>query len=183
MTLWTSGASKRGGPSGNAGRFPVGGSSSCGEPSRAACNATRRAPDARCQKITNPSGFWGNVDVRGNRVVAAKNAMMIYRVDASREQPLVAAKEASGHASTWGEGLCLYDQGAPGLSGGLYGVNNVRDTFRVRMHPLTDGDADGLLTIGGHVKEFYLGSEPEGFVVDDATGHRFISEEDVAIWR
>jgi 3-phytase len=135
------------------------------------------------QKITNPSGFWGNVDVRGNLVVAAKNGMMIYRVDAARSQPLVAAKEASGHAATWGEGLCLYDAGAPGLSGGLYGINNVRDTYRVRVHPLTDGDGDGLLTIGRHIREFYLGSEVEGCVVDDASGHLFISEEDVAIWR
>ena len=135
------------------------------------------------QKITNPSGFWGNVDIRGDLVVASKNGMMIYRVDPKLAQPLVLAKESSGHASTNGEGLCLYDPGVSGLGGGLYGINNTRSSARVRMHPLTDGDGDGRLTIGKHVREFYLGSETEGCVVDDSTGHLYIAEEDVAIWR
>ena len=135
------------------------------------------------QKITSPSGFWGNVDIRGDLVVASKNGMMIYRVDPTRAHPLVLAREASGHASTFGEGLCLYDPGAAGPADGLYGINNARKTFRVRVHPLTDRDSDGLLTIDKYTRQFYLGSEPEGCVVDDSTGHLFISEEDVAIWR
>jgi 3-phytase len=135
------------------------------------------------QRITQPTGFWGNVDIRGDLVVASKLGMMIYTVDASRSKPLVLAKETTGHASTAGEGLCLYDSGAPGLNDGLFGITVQKSMNRVRVHPLTDSDADGLLTIGKPVKTIYYGSEAEGCVVDDGEGQLYLSEEDVGIWR
>lgn len=135
------------------------------------------------QKITDPSGFWGNVDVRGDLVATAKSGVLLYRVQPGLSEPLVPARETSGNAPTGGEGLCMYDAGTPGLDGGLYVVNVHRTTFRVRMHPLTDGDNDGLLTVAKHAKQFYLGSEGEGCVVDDSTGYLYMSEEDVGIWR
>lgn len=137
----------------------------------------------RRQRITTPSGFWGNVDVRGNIVAASKSGIRVFRVNPAAAKPLVAARESAGNAASPGEGLCMYDPGAPGLGGGLYVIHIERPTFRVRVHPLTDGDADGLLTVGATVREFRLGSEGEGCVADDVTGRLYISEEDVAIWR
>jgi 3-phytase len=136
------------------------------------------------QRITNPSGFYGNVDVRGDVVVAAHSGIWMWRVTPTPDGPrLVLAREASGNASTAGEGLCVWDPGAPGVADGLYAVNLYVPTFRVRVHPLTDGDNDGLLLVGRPVRDFYLGSEGEGCEVDDATGTLYLSEEDVGIWR
>ena len=86
---------------------------------------------------------------------------------------------------------CLHGRRGPlpvgsrtsGTTGGLYAVNVNRANFRVRVHPLTDTDGDGLLLVGKPVRDFYLGSEGEGCEVDDATGALYISEEDVGIWR
>jgi myo-inositol-hexaphosphate 3-phosphohydrolase len=136
------------------------------------------------QRITSPSGFYGNVDVRGDLVAASHTGIWTWRVTATANGPrLVLAREASGNASTAGEGLCLWDPGAPGTTNGLYAVNVHRPNFRVRVHPLTDTDGDGLLLVGKPVRDFYLGSEGEGCEVDDATGALYISEEDVGIWR
>ena len=136
------------------------------------------------QRITSPSGFYGNVDVRGDIVAAAHTGIWTWRVTATASGPrLVLAREASGNASTAGEGLCLWDPGAPGTAGGLYAINVHRPNFRVRVHPLTDTDGDGLLLVGKAVRDFYLGSEGEGCEVDDATGALDVSEEDVGIWR
>jgi 3-phytase len=77
----------------------------------------------------------------------------------------------------------MWDPGAPGLAGGLYVINQYVPTFRIRVHPLTDADNDGLLLVGRHVRQFFLGSEGEGCEVDDATGALYVSEEDVGIWR
>ncbi len=136
------------------------------------------------QKITTPTGFWGNVDVRGDYVTVAKSGVLVYRVvDPTGPAPLRPARESSGNAPTAGEGLCLYDPGATGVQDGLYVINIHRSTFRVRVHPLTDTDNDGQLTLAKHTRQFYLGSEGEGCVVDDVTGYLYISEEDLGIWR
>ena len=136
------------------------------------------------QRISTPRGFFGNVDVRGDIVSAAHNGIWTWRVTATADGPrLVPAREASGNASTWGEGLCLWDRGRPGTTDGLYAVIVNRSSFRVRVHPLSDTDGDGLLLVGKPVRDFYLGSEGEGCEVDDATGALYISEEDHGIWR
>jgi 3-phytase len=136
------------------------------------------------QKITTPTGFWGNVDVRGDYVTVAQSGVLVYRViDPTGSAPLQPARESSGNATTGGEGLCLYDPGATGPVGGLYVINIQRSTFRVRVHPLTDTDNDGQLTVGKHTRQFNLASEGEGCVIDDATGYLYMSEEDIGIWR
>lgn len=136
------------------------------------------------QRVTGPKSFFGNVDVRGDLVIAAHSGILVYRVTETAQGPrLVPAREASGNVTTAGEGLCFYDPGAAGVADGLFAVNLHRPNFRVRVHPLTDGDADGLLTLGRPVRDFYLGSEGEACEVDDATGSLFVSEEDVGIWR
>lgn len=136
------------------------------------------------QRITGPKSFFGNVDVRGDLVIAAHSGILVYRVAETAEGPrLVAARESSGNASTAGEGLCFYDPGAAGVADGLFAVNIHRPNFRLRMHPLTDADADGLLKVERPVRDFYLGSEGEGCEVDDTSGSLYVAEEDVGIWR
>lgn len=136
------------------------------------------------QRITDPSRSFGNVDVRGNIVAAAHSGVWVWRVTTTADGPrLVAAREPTGNARTSGEGLCLWDPGARGTAGGLYAVNVNRATFRVRVHPLTDKDGDGLLLVGKPVRDFRLGSEGEGCETDDRTGALYVAEEDVGIWR
>jgi 3-phytase len=149
------------------------------------------------QRIASPSGFWGNVDVRQNYVVAAHSGILVYRIDPTALDvapilpPLSPARESTGNATTAGEGVCLYDAGLPGvdllpadgIDDGLYVLVVGRTAGRVRVHPLTDADADGLLTVGKAVRDFTIGTEAEGCVVDDASGALYVSEEDVAIWR
>ena len=136
------------------------------------------------QQITEPGGFYGNVDVRGDIVAAANNGIWTWRVSGTATTPaLVLAREATGNAVTAGEGLCMWDPGAAGVAGGLYAINVARTTFRVRVHPLTDSDNDGLLLVGKPVRDFYLPSEGEGCEVDDATGALYLAEEDAGIWR
>lgn len=136
------------------------------------------------QRITGPKTFFGNVDVRGDLVIAAHSGILVYRVTETAQGPrLAAARESSGNATTAGEGLCFYDPGATGVADGLFAVNIHRPNFRVRVHPLTDADADGLLKVERPVRDFYLASEGEGCEVDDASGALYVSEEDVGIWR
>ena len=132
------------------------------------------------QRLTGTQTFFGNVDVRGTGWPQRTRGITMYRVTPTANGPrLVRAKEASGNAEATGEGLCMYDPGAPGVSGGLDVVNQYRPTYRVRMFPLTDNDNDGLLLVGKPVRDFFLGSEGEGCEVDDATGTLYLSEEDV----
>jgi 3-phytase len=135
------------------------------------------------QRIT-ASTFFGNLDFRGDILAVAHSGIWTYRMTQTTNGPrLVLARESSGNAGTSGEGLCMWDPGAPGIAGGLYAININRNTFRVRVHPLTDGDGDGLLQVGAAVRAWFLAGEGEGCVVDDTTGALYLAEEDVAIWR
>jgi 3-phytase len=135
----------------------------------------------RVQRIAAGSGFFGNVDVRGDYVVASHSGLVVYKVRPS-SGTLTRATEGTGKISSTGEGVCLYDPGADGLAGGLYAFTIGRGQGRVREYALTDGDGDGLVT-GKLVRDFTVGSESEGCVAHDATGSLFLAEEDVAVWR
>ena len=136
---------------------------------------------SRVQRITNPEGFYGNIDVRGNYISVAKSGIRIYTVNPATRKMSIAT-EGGGTISTSGEGLCLYDRGAPGLADGFYTFVITRTIGRVRQYAHADQDGDGLVT-GSLVRDFTIGSESEGCVVDDQSEDVFISEEDVAIWR
>jgi 3-phytase len=126
------------------------------------------------QSVSGGTVYFGNVDVRGDWVVAAHNGIVAYRVDGGR---LVSALEGSGNAQTSGEGLCLWQDQT-----GLYAINVSKGTFRVRVHPLTDADHDGLLQVQKPVKDWVNQSEGESCVVDDATDTLYMSVEDVGIY-
>ncbi len=136
------------------------------------------------QQIAEPAGFFGNVDVRGRVVAAASSGIWLWRVTGTSNGPqLVSSREETGNAQTAGEGLCMYDPGRLGVGDGLYVINVYRNNFRVRMHPITDGDKDGLFKVEKPVRDFYLETEGEGCEVDDDTGALFLAEEDAGIWR
>jgi myo-inositol-hexaphosphate 3-phosphohydrolase len=136
------------------------------------------------QRIADPAGFYGNVDVRGRVVAGARSGIMVWRVVGTPDGPrLMPSREEMGNANTAGEGLCMYDPGKTGVGDGLYVINVHRTTNRVRVHPLTDKDHDGLLLVDQPVRDFYLDSEGEGCEVDDLTGALYLAEEDVGIWR
>lgn len=129
----------------------------------------------------NYGKFVGNVDVRGNYVAVSRGGIVLYTVDPVTRL-LVPATDDTGVIKTYGEGLCLYDPGAPGLADGMHAFTITRKYGRVRQYALSDGDSDGLVS-GRLVRDFTLGTEAEGCVADDATGWLYVAEEDVAIWR
>lgn len=128
----------------------------------------------RVQTITNDGKYFGNVDVRGDYIVASNAGVTAYRVVNGQ---LVNAMESVVTTSSAGEGLCLWNS-----STGLYVITVVKTSNRVRMFPLTDADNDGLLQLQPAVKDWTNASEGESCEVDDSTGTLYLSEEDVGIW-
>ena len=76
-----------------------------------------------------------------------------------------------------GEGVCLYDAGGDGLYAFV-----VARSGRVREYAVRDTDGDALLT-AARVRQFWMTSEGEGCVVDDARDALYLSQEDVGLWR
>ncbi len=140
------------------------------------------------QRITTGTVFWGNSDIRQGvslagatrDVVAAYNAgLRVYEVDPV-ERRLFSITDGTGSIFTdTGEGVCLYHDSAAGQ---LYAFVIRGGKGRVRQFRLEDSDHDGLVE-GTQVRQFLVGTESEGCVVDDLTGALYISQEDVALWR
>jgi 3-phytase len=131
----------------------------------------------RRQRITTSTTFWGNVDVRGNLVVAWNGGgARVYRVNPATRM-LTLATDGNGVIGTvGGEGLCLY------RSGSTVYVYAITRAGVLRQYQLTDTDGDARFE-GRLVRQFAVGSEAEGCVADDANGALYVSEEDVALWR
>lgn len=136
----------------------------------------------RVQRITSATLFWGNVDVRGDYVMAVNGGVRIYTVDPATRLLTPATESSTGKIATSGEGLCIYDPGQPGATDGLYVYTITRSVGRVRQYSLTDYDLDKQLA-SVLVRDFTIGTEAEGCVANDQNGDLFISEEDVALWR
>ena len=137
------------------------------------------------QRIAGPSGAYGNVDVRGTFVAASISGIRLWRVNQTGERtPAGRGPRDLRERRDRGEGLCMWDPGTRGLAGGLYAITMHRTTFRVRVHPLTDADQDGLLLVEAPVRDFYLGSEAEGCETNDTTEdavHRGGGRRDLAL--
>ena len=74
-------------------------------------------------------------------------------------------------------GLCMYKSPVSGL----YFVY-VNDTDGLVRQWLLNDAGNGR--VGAElVREFSVGSQTEGCVADDASGHLYIGEENVAIWK
>ena len=140
------------------------------------------------QRVTSgTTAKWGNVDVRQGvtvgtttmDVVPVMNGQLrVYTVNPATRM-LTSVTDGTGLLNVGGgEGLCAYDSPTTGQ---VY-VFVITRPGRVRQYVLTDPDNDGLVT-ASLVREFSMGSESEGCVVDDANQALYISQEDVALWR
>jgi 3-phytase len=141
----------------------------------------------RQQRITMPSAFWGNVDVRQGvtirgqtlDIVAVYNdGLRLFTIDSATGDLQLSTDNGGAIVTPLGEGLCLYHSQA---SGDLY-VNLIARAKRVRQYRVTDPDGDGLLQLR-FVREFRMTSESEGCVADDERGRLYIDQEDVGLWR
>ena len=141
---------------------------------------------SRRQRITSDK-HWGNVDVRQSvrvagstrDVVAAINGgLRVFTVNPTTRM-LESITDGTGVLNVGtGGGLCLYHSPVSNLTS-VFVLN--RDG-RARQYTLTDPDGDGLVQVS-KVREFQIGSESEGCLVDDANQALYVSEEDVALWR
>ncbi|MCS7070632.1 MAG: phytase, partial [Anaerolinea sp.] len=106
------------------------------------------------------------------------NSLEIYAVDpATRTLYNVAADT---YVSDMREvyGICMYRSAR---TGDYYAFMNSANTGEVEQYRLIDA-GNGQIT-AELVREFIVGSQTEGCVVDDEAGVVYIGEEDVGIWR
>ena len=130
------------------------------------------------------TGKVNNVDLRqgaagenGPRDIAVAsnrtdNSIAVYDIDRDSGE----VKQVGSIATDLSEiyGICMY-MPSPG---DVYAIANDKNgRFQQYRLPL-DGDAVG----GAMVREFAVGSQPEGCVADDASGQLFIGEEAVGVW-
>ncbi|MDY6947144.1 MAG: phytase [Pseudomonadota bacterium] len=135
-----------------------------------------------------PDGRMNNVDLRydfplaGNRIaiVAATNrtdqTLALYGVDADgRLRNIADGKIPTGLTDPYG--LCMYRSPA-----GEYFVfaNEGDDSGTYKQWQL---EARGDKVGARPVREFRVGSQAEGCAADDVTGHLYVAEEDVGLWR
>lgn len=134
-----------------------------------------------------PDGRMNNVDIRydfplaGRKIaiVAATNrthrTLALYGVDANGRLSNVAdGKIATGMADPYG--LCMYRN-----SDGEYFVfANDGDSGAYKQWQL---EARGNKVGAREVRRFVVGSQAEGCAADDASGHLYVAEEDVGLWR
>ncbi|MBA2533148.1 MAG: phytase [Nocardioidaceae bacterium] len=138
------------------------------------------------QQITTAKSFWGNSDVRQQVTIAGRTRDVVAAVNGglrvftvtNSTRMLRSVTDGSGSITTGGgEGLCLYHSQAGQLSAFV-----VARSGRVRQFQIVDKDTDGLLE-GILRREFFVGSEAEGCVVDDVSGELYVAQEDVGLWR
>lgn len=135
-----------------------------------------------------PDGRMNNVDIRygfplgsGQKItiVAATNrtdrTLALYGVDDDGLFSNIAdGKIATGMADPYG--LCMYRN-----SDGEYFVfANEGDSGIYKQWQL---EARGDKVGAREVREFRVGSQAEGCAADDVTGHLYVAEEDVGLWR
>ncbi|HEY0686383.1 MAG TPA: phytase [Steroidobacter sp.] len=134
-----------------------------------------------------PDGRMNNIDIRygfalgGQQVaiVAATNrtdrTLSLYAVDAhGRLSDVADGKIATGMADPYG--LCMYRSSA----GEYFVFANDGDSGAFKQWQL---EARGSKVGARLVREFLVGSQAEGCAADDGTGHLYIAEEDVGLWR
>ncbi len=137
------------------------------------------------QRVQAATTFWGNVDVRqgvelGGRkvdVVAVANAgVRLFTVDPKTRKLVPATAGGKSLDTGGGEGVCLFHSPEGELS--VFMVNISGNT---RQFALTD---DGTGHLGAkQVRDFKVGSEAEGCVVDDENQALYVDEENVGTWK
>lgn len=134
-----------------------------------------------------PDGRMNNVDIRYDfalggqtiAIVAATNrtdkTLALYGVDANGRLSNVAdGKIATGMDDPYG--LCMYRNPA----GDYFVFANDGDSGAYKQWQL---EARGDKVGAREVRQFLVGSQAEGCAADDVTGHLYVAEEDVGLWR
>jgi len=139
--------------------------------------------------MTVDAGPLNNVDVRqgvsmGDRtldvIAASRTDDATIRLFTADPETLVVSPIGAGPIETGMDdayGLCLYHSAE---TGDLYCFVNSK-AGRVqqwRLEPNSAGELDGT-----KVREFWVGSKPEGMVADDELGVLYVGEEENAIWK
>lgn len=102
------------------------------------------------------------------------DSLAIYKVNSSARRLENVGTISTGHSVIYG--LCMYH--SP-ITNKFYAVPNYKDGT-VQQWELFD-NGSGRVT-GTKVREFDVGSQPEGCVADDGLARLYIGEEDVGIW-
>lgn len=135
----------------------------------------------------NTDGRMNNVDLRGGFplggrdivLVAASNrsndSLSLYELQPDGPGLRHLADIATGFAEPYG--LCLYHSAA---TGNHYAFVNDKSGL-MRQWQLTDNGRGGIAAEA--VREFDVGSQPEGCVADDELGHLYVGEEATGIWK
>jgi 3-phytase len=137
-----------------------------------------------------PIGRVNNVDVRDGLVIGgvprtvvvtdnrSDNSLYLYLVDEATG--MLVEAHAAPIVSDVNEvyGLCVGQDPATGTT---WAIVNSSDTGEVEQYLL--GDAGDGTVSAERVREFVVGSQTEGCVVDDAAGVLYIGEELVGVWR
>ncbi|MDX2140327.1 MAG: phytase [Chloroflexota bacterium] len=136
-------------------------------------------PIGRVNNVDLRSGFMMN-GAETTLVVATnrtENSMVIYALDAeTRELTEVGAPVVSDMREVYG--ICMYQDLA---AGAFYAFVNSANTGEVEQY-LLEEDGSGRVS-AVLVRDFVVGSQTEGCVVDDETGMLYVGEETVGIWR
>ncbi len=137
------------------------------------------------QRIQAPTTFWGNIDVSqgvplsggpADVVAVANSGLRLYSVDHDSRKLVPITADGAALDTGGGEGVCLYNSPDAGLS-----VFMVFISGGVRQFALKD-NGSGELSLD-LVREFKVGSEAEGCVVDSEHQALYISEENVGLWK
>ncbi len=107
----------------------------------------------------------------------SSDSISIYRIDSATRSLVDIADGIIATGMSEPYGLCMYRS----PSSGLYYVF-VNDTGGEVKQWLLNDAGNGRVG-AGLVREFSVGSQTEGCVADDAGGHLYIGEENVAIWK
>ncbi len=134
-------------------------------------------PDGRMNNVDLRDGF--PVDGRSMALVAASNrtgkTISLYLLDPDTRRLVPAGKPVpTGFKDPYG--LCMHRDPA-----GEYFVF-VNDSGNGRFRQWRISRVGGAI-IAERVREFLVGTQAEGCVVDDETGALYIAEEDVGLWR
>ncbi len=128
-------------------------------------------------------GRLNNVDLRHGFQFGTERIDLAIATNRDRNSLQLFAINAKGKVSNLGElatdltdiyGFCMYQDRA----GEIYAIPNDKDGTFVQYHI----QATHKKLSATEIQRFAVDSQPEGCVVDDATGRAFIGEEDNAVW-
>lgn len=103
------------------------------------------------------------------------NSIDIYKVNPSKRELESVGTISTGHSEIYG--VCMYHNP---ITDKFYAINNHKDGTVTQWELYDDGS--GQVT-GTKVREFDVGTQPEGCVADDELAFLYVGEENFGIWK